>query len=127
MLVPFGGGHPYDLVVDLEDGSVLRVQCKTGRPVEGCIHFNSRTTDHGRGRLPYDGLADLFGVYFRQNGSVYLVPVREATGYVTSLRLVPTRNNQRRRVRHAADYEIDQWPRDRLRELVAGPQLTVAA
>ena len=55
----------------------------------GCLLFNSRTTDHGKGRRPYDGLADAFGVYAPWEAQVYLVPVREVTTYVLSLRTEP--------------------------------------
>src|SRR4051812_20406564 len=58
VLLPFGGGHPYDLVVELPSGEFLRVQCKTAWRRKGCLLFNARTTDHGRGRLLYLGLAD---------------------------------------------------------------------
>ncbi len=127
VLLPFGGGHPYDLLVDLRDGSFLRVQCKTGRPAEGCFAFNSRSTDHGRGRLPYDGLADVFGVFVPRLQRVYLIPVSDASVYVARLRLVPARNNQRRGIRLAADYEIDRWPLERLRSLVAAGRSSAAA
>src|SRR6059058_6236090 len=49
VLVPFGDGQPYDLVVDLTGGKFLRVQCKTAWPDDGCMRFNCRATDHGRG------------------------------------------------------------------------------
>jgi PD-(D/E)XK endonuclease len=64
VLVPFGEGQPYDLVVHPPINTFLRVQCKTARQRDGCLVFNSRTTDHGRGRLTYVGVADIFGVYF---------------------------------------------------------------
>jgi hypothetical protein len=32
VLVPFGGGHPYDLVIHLSGGAFMRVQCKTAWP-----------------------------------------------------------------------------------------------
>jgi hypothetical protein len=117
VLVPFGGGHPFDLVVHIPDGLFLRIQCKSARPRRGCMLFNARTTDHGRGRLPYVGLADMFGVYFPPKDSVYLVPVVAITGYVPTFRLQPTRNNQRKRVRYAADYEIERWGDDELRQI----------
>jgi hypothetical protein len=75
-------------------------------------------TDHGRGAQPYLGLADLFGVYFPPQESVYLVPVDAVGAHEGRLRLEPTRNNQRRRVRLAADYEIERWTPNALRELV---------
>jgi hypothetical protein len=74
VLVPFGGGSPFDLGVDL-GMAILRVQCKSARRSKGCLIFNSCRTDHGRGRLPYAGLADVFGVYSPDTGLVYLVPV----------------------------------------------------
>jgi PD-(D/E)XK endonuclease len=114
VLVPFGGGHPYDLVVHLPTGAFLRIQCKTAREVGGCAQFNSRSTDHGRGRLSYVGRADLFAAYFPPTRAIYLVPVSEADLCFVSLRLVPTRNNQRRGVRLAADYEIASWSVERL-------------
>jgi len=120
VLIPFGGGQPYDLVVQLRKDLIMRVQCKTARQTDdGCLTFNSRTTDHGRGRLSYVGLADVFGVYFPPARSVYLVPVREVSGFQPRLRVTPTRNNQRRGVRLAADYEFDRWTADALCEVAA--------
>jgi PD-(D/E)XK endonuclease len=118
VLVPFGGGHPYDLVVHLTIDRFLRVQCKSARLLEGCVTFNSRTTDHGRGRRPYLGLADAFGVYFPPSRAVYLVPVCEVSTFQVRLRLQPARNNQRHGVRLAADYEIERWTFARLCKIV---------
>lgn len=123
VLIPFGEGHPYDLVVQLPSDVFLRIQCKTARRRNGCLIFNSRTTDHGRGRLPYDGLADAFGVHSQADGRVFLVPVRGTTTTCASLRLEPPRNNQRRRVRLAAHFEVDRWSVEALTELAetSGP------
>jgi hypothetical protein len=121
VLIPFGGGHPYDLVIHLMMDRFLRVQCKSARLVRGCVEFNSRTTDHGRGRRPYLGLADLFGVYFAARRAVYLVPVREVSTFHVRLRLQPTRNNQRQGVRLAADYQIERWTFERLCEIATAP------
>ena len=49
--------------------------------------------------------------------TVYLVPVEEITGLTVQLRLKPTLHNQRKRVRMAADYEIQRWTDESLREL----------
>jgi PD-(D/E)XK endonuclease len=117
VLIPFGEGQPYDLAVHLGDRDLLRVQYKTAWPRQGCIVFNSRTTDHGRGRQSYRGLADVFGVYFPPTGSVYLVPIDAVAEFAGRLRLTPTRNNQKRGIRFAADFEIDRWSLDSLREL----------
>ncbi len=124
VLVLFGGGQPYDLVVDLGANSFLRVQCKTARPVDGCVVFNGRSTDHGRGRMTYDGLADVFGAYFSPTRTVYVVPV--APNFAPRLRLRPARNNQKRGIRLAADFEIDRWTPEALRRLAGGAILAAA-
>jgi hypothetical protein len=118
VLIPFGQGQPYDLVAHFPSENFLRIQCKTGRLVDGCVAFNSRSTDHGRGRRPYLGLADVFGVFFPPTETVYVVPVQEALGFCVRLRLGPARNNQKRGIRFAADYEIDRWTAESLGELV---------
>jgi hypothetical protein len=129
--VPFGSGHPYDLIVDLGGFDLLKVQCKTGWHHKGCISFNARSTDHGQGRRPYTGLAHIFGVYFPPTRSVYLVPL-DVAGYNGRLRLDPTLNNQRKGVRFAADYGIDRWSVERLleakreAEVAAEPELNFA-
>jgi PD-(D/E)XK endonuclease len=118
VLIPFGEGHPYDLVVHLGGGDFLRVQCKTGWPKQSCIIFNSSSTDHGRGPQPYVGLADIFGVYFPPTHSVYLVPIEAVARFEGRLRLEPSLNNQRVGVRYALDYEIDRWSPEALRKIV---------
>jgi hypothetical protein len=118
VLVPFGDGQAYDLLVDLGAATFLRIQCKTAWPEGGCMRFNSRATDHGRGPTSYVGLADVFGVYFPPTRSVYLLPIDVVAGTDARLRLEPPRNNQRRRIRHARDFEIDRWTDDALRALV---------
>jgi len=102
----------------LSDGTLLRVQCKTAWGRDGCLVFNCRTTDHGRGRQSYLGFADIFGVFFPPTGSVYLVPIDSVAATQGRLRLEPTRNNQRRRIRLAADYEIGRWTRESLIRVV---------
>jgi hypothetical protein len=126
VLVPFGEGHPYDLVVHLGGAEFLRVQCKTAWPSRGCLLFNSRSTDHGRGPQSYLGLADIFGIYFPPNRSVYLVPIDAVADFEGRLRLEPPLNNQKRRVRLAADFEIDRWTAQSLRELISGVPLVSA-
>jgi PD-(D/E)XK endonuclease len=64
VLVPFGSGHPFDLVIWVPAGGFLRIQRKRAWALGGCLAFNARTTDHGRGPRSYSGPADLFGVYF---------------------------------------------------------------
>ena len=126
VLVPFGSCHPYDLVVQLRSGPFLRVQCKRARAVKGCVVFNARSTDHGRGPQSYLGVADLFGVYFPPGDQVYLVPIDGVAGFAGRLRLQPTLNNQRRRIRFAAEYEIERWTEERLLALAGATRAPAA-
>lgn len=106
---PFGGFGPYDLVVDMPDGRLVRVQVKSGRVRGGGVVFNSCSTDHGRGRTDYVGRADVFAVHAPTADGVYVLDVTAATTRATTLRLEPTRNAQERRIRFAADHTLDRW------------------
>jgi PD-(D/E)XK endonuclease len=119
VLVPFGDGQPYDLVLHAAGTSFLRIQCKRAWPRGGCLIFNSRATDHGSGPRSYVGLADIFGVYFPPTRSVYLVPIEAVAPTEGRLRVEPTRNNQRRHIRAAADYEVERWTTEALVSIAA--------
>lgn len=84
----------------------------------GCLVFNCRSTDHGRGSQPYHGLADIFGVYFPPLRSVYLVPIDGVADFEGRLRLETPRNNQRRGIRFAAGFEVERWSPQRLQQVV---------
>lgn len=107
--VPFGGFGPYDLLVDVPGRGIVRVQVKSGRVRNGCVVFNSCSTDHGQGRLDYIGRADVFAVHAPPAPGIYVLDVAAATTRATSMRLEPTRNAQQRRVRFAADHTLDRW------------------
>jgi hypothetical protein len=74
VLIPFGGGARYDIVVD-DNNKFIRIQCKTARLREGCLLFNSRSDGRNGKVYPYQGDADFFGVYSPDTDKVYLVPI----------------------------------------------------
>jgi PD-(D/E)XK endonuclease len=106
--LPFGDGSPYDLLVD-SGHALIKVQVKCGRIRDECIAFNSCGTDHGRGRMSYEGRADVFGVHAPQIDRVFIVPVEGCARFQARLRLTPPRNNQQRRIRFASDYAVESW------------------
>jgi hypothetical protein len=110
VFLPFGDGAPYDLLVD-SGVELIRVQVKCSRIRDQCIVFNSCSTDHGRGRMSYEGRADVFGVHSPQLDRVYIVPVAGSAQRQLRLRCTPTRNNQQRGVRYAGDYAVEDWAR----------------
>lgn len=107
ILLPFGDSQRYDLVLD-KDNQFYRVQCKNGRIRNGCIKFNSSSTEWYKRhrRKNYKGQIDYFGVYCPELDKSYLIPsdlIAETQGL---LRINPTKNNQSKFVRWSKDYEI---------------------
>jgi hypothetical protein len=48
---------------------------------------------------------------------VFVVPIDGVAAFEGRLRLEPARNNHRRGVRFAAEFEIDRWTEEKLRAL----------
>ncbi|MBA3717280.1 MAG: hypothetical protein H0W87_03515 [Actinobacteria bacterium] len=110
-LIPFGENSRYDLVLELES-QLARVQCKTGRLRNGAVLFAACSCyghhrNPGVARRDYAGQVEFFAVYCPQTFGVYLIPIADIPNRVSAaLRVTPPRNNQRRLIRLAADYEI---------------------
>jgi hypothetical protein len=111
LLLPFGENTRYDLVID--DGAELRkVQCKTGRLRKGAIRFPACSTyvHHRNPLMPrrsYTGQVDAFAVYCPDTNGIYLVPMADlAVEREGALRVEAPRNNQKRFIRFASDYEV---------------------
>lgn len=107
-LLPFGGGCPYDIALDL-DGKLIRIQCKTGRLLkEGVVFFPTAMWCRNMSYRSYRGHIDSFGVYCPGTKKAYLVPIEDVPGRAAYLRVEPTKNGQAKGVRWAKDYVI--WP-----------------
>ncbi|HKY51676.1 MAG TPA: group I intron-associated PD-(D/E)XK endonuclease [Candidatus Limnocylindria bacterium] len=110
LLRPLSSATRYDLLIDNEDGSYTRVQCKTGRFRDGCIRFNAFSiSGHNTTTKRYQGEVDAFGVYCPQIGETYLVPIAalSAAGTVGWLRVSAARNGQHRGIRLADRYRLE--------------------
>jgi hypothetical protein len=110
LLLPVGDHLRYDLAIDEED-TILRVQCKTGRLVNGAVRFLTCSIDSRNKmgisiRRSYRGERELFGVYCPDNGKCYLVPVEKVGPNQGFLRVIPPWNSQKTRIYWAEDYEI---------------------
>jgi hypothetical protein len=112
ILLPFGDHKRYDLVVEENDGRFLRVQCKTGKILKGVLWFPTCSihprarTGRKTTRKSYQGQVELFGVFCPDNDKVYLVPVKDVPQNAAFLRIEPPKNNQKKRIRWATDYEV---------------------
>ena len=124
VLLPFGENTRYDLVVE-DEGTFLRVQCKTGRFRGGAVVFKTMSSyAHHRSaqvaRRGYHGEIDCFGVHCPETGGVYLVPIDEVPGTDGRLRVDPALNGQQEGVHPAGLYEfarLHSW-------IVHGPEPT---
>jgi len=111
VLLPFGENTRYDLVID-DSKKMARVQCKTGRLVDGSVIFRTSSSyvHHAKPKVPtrtYLGEIDQFAVYCPKLGRVYLIPIEDvATKQYASLRVEQPRNGQLKRIRLASAYEI---------------------
>lgn len=110
ILRPVSSATRYDLLVDNEDGTFTRIQCKTGRLREGTVEFRMYSiSGHHTRENSYRGQIDAFGVYCAETGDAYLVPIEALTcDTIARLRISPARNGQMRRVRLASDYLISE-------------------
>src|SRR5262249_42945558 len=110
VLLPFGDSKRYDLVIEEQDGSFRRIQCKTGRIYRGSLWFATCSVDSRSGegtiRRGYRGEMYFFGVYCPANNKVYLVPVDAVPIGEAVLRLELPKNRQKSRIRWASQYEL---------------------
>ena len=122
--VPFGENSRYDLIID--DGVQPR-GCSArpggcGKAGQGVQPLRPPPEPQDQeSRLP--GEIDFFGVYCRETGGVYLIPIEEVPlRWEAALRVSPSRNGQVRGIRKAADYEIGRIVSDQPRstQAVAG-------
>jgi hypothetical protein len=109
LLRPVSSATRYDLLIDNEDGTFIRVQCKTGRLKDGTVEFRMYSVSgHSTRKKSYRGQIDAFGVYCPATGSTYLVPIQALTtcDTVARLRLEAPRNGQERGIRQASNFVL---------------------
>jgi hypothetical protein len=118
--IPFGENTRCDLILE-DHGTLSRIQCKTGRLRKGAVVFNlcSNYAHHANpkaSRRTYQGEIDFFGVYCPETNGVYLLPIEDVPGRSQAcLRVDPARNQQNKRIRPAARYEIAKVTTEGLR------------
>jgi transposase len=90
VLQPFGDNQRYDLVVD-ENGTFIRVQCKTGQLYGDKFRFPiSSMRWWNRTRRSYVNEADVFAVYLEETDSVYIFKVADSLRNSCAVRLLDT-------------------------------------
>jgi hypothetical protein len=107
---PLTDGERYDLIFDLRP-KLVRVQCKwatrDGQVVVIRCYSCRRTADGLVRRAYSSDEIDAIAGYCLELDTCYLIPFELLGGQrVVQLRLEPTRNNQRRRIRWAREFEF---------------------
>src|SRR5258706_12423111 len=115
VLTPNGYMHRYDLVIEDAEGKFWRVQCKTAwlskdhstlQFAGASIHYKHAYERKELVRKHYRDDVEYFAVYSPDLQKTYLIPITDVGDTMNALRLVPTKNNQAKHVRWAAEYEL---------------------
>lgn len=113
ILTPFTENCRYDLVFEDENG-FHKVQCKTGKLVNGSITFRCASVYKVKGitisRSYTKQEIDFYGVYCPQVDRCYLVPVEDAGKFMMKLRYdlpLPNRNGHQH-LRWASEYILEK-------------------
>jgi hypothetical protein len=109
VLRPASDSIRYDLAIE-ENGKLFRIQCKTGILKNGVVRYRTCSVHKVGGKYEhrdYINEIEYFGVYCPDNKQCYLVPISETPNKQTgSLRIDPPKNNNKRRITWAKDFEI---------------------
>ena len=103
VLLPYGENTRYDLVAE-RDGRFIRLQVKYCTPKDGTLNVNCASSNNWS-VLQYTAKEiDAIAVYDPVAETAYFVPVADLRKGHMKLRLVPTKNGQKVKVRFAKDF-----------------------
>ena len=111
VLIPHGQKQRYDFIIEDADERFWRVQCKTARIESNGAIVTFDTANHNfalktKRWRHYRGECDFFAAYCEKLNKIYLLPVDQVGMVQVKLRLIPTKNNQEKRIRWAKEYEF---------------------
>lgn len=104
VLIPWGEDIRYDLVTE-KNGVFKRIQVKYVTPKDGVLEVVMRSFNNYNVIYYSPKDVDIIAAYSSQENKVYFIPVDGKNRKVYKLRLLPTRNNQKKRIVMASRYE----------------------
>ena len=106
---PLAEGGRYDLILEVGE-KLWRVQCKWACRYEDVIvvrcYSNRRAREGLRRRRYTPDEIDAFAAYCLELDRCFFIPIEDAPTNELRLRLSPTRNNQRQKIRWAGDFDF---------------------
>ena len=106
---PLAEGGRYDMIFDWKS-RLWRVQCKWACRYEDVIvircYSNRRAREGLRRRRYTADEIDAFAAYCLELDRCFFVPIEEAPANELRLRLSPTKNNQKQKIRWADDFDF---------------------
>ena len=103
VLLPYGENTRYDLVAE-RGGRFVRIQVKYTTPKAGVLPVNCCSSNNWSVLQYTPEEIDIIAVYNSQDERIYFVPVTQLPKGNMKLRLDPPKNNQRAKVRYAAQF-----------------------
>lgn len=105
VLIPWGEDNKYDLVTE-KNGVFKRVQVKYVTPKNGVLEVPMRSSNNYN-IIHYSSKdIDIIAAYSSQQSKVYLIPLNKIKNRrVCKLRLIPTKNRQKKYIIMASKYE----------------------
>jgi len=105
VFLPYGEDSPVDLLI-YKNNEFKKVQVKATKPNEGGISCKLRSTNNWQIKKYSKKEVDFFALYDYENKKGYLIPIEKIEGMSEiKIRLSAPKNNQKKRIRLAKDYE----------------------
>ncbi len=105
VFLPYGEDSPVDLLI-YKDDKFKRIQVKASKPRNGAINCHLRSSNNWQHKKYSRKDIDFFALYDYENKKGYLIPIDKVEGMSEiKLRLEAPKNNQKKRIRMAKDYE----------------------
>lgn len=109
--IPFGDKDRYDLIIDISS-KLYKVQCKTVQHDNDTIYIRAYSLTTKNGKIiknTYHGQIDFIAAFDNASKKVYLIDNNEIMKHGTvRLRLTKPKNNQKKGVRFAENFELNK-------------------
>lgn len=104
--IPYGDNCRYDLILDL-NGTLQKIQIKTGRYKDGCVVFETRSVNKIGGcyqRNNYKNQVHYFIIYCPQLNQLYIIDPNELSNTSGRLRVDPPKRTYLKNIIWAKDH-----------------------